>query len=57
MVLLPAPLGPMKPNISPASIFRFSPSTAVKSPYVLPKSISSIMGRCCWRDEGLGAGD
>ena len=32
VVLLPAPLGPMKPNISPASIFKLSESTAVKSP-------------------------
>ena len=32
VVLLPAPLGPMKPNSSPASIFKSSDSTAVKSP-------------------------
>src|SRR6202035_3235526 len=43
VVLLPAPLGPMKPNSSPASIFSVNPSTAVKSPYFLPKLVSSIM--------------
>ena len=31
-VLLPAPLGPMNPNISPASIFSETDCTAVKSP-------------------------
>ena len=32
VVLLPAPLGPMKPNISPAPILRFKLATATKSP-------------------------
>jgi len=30
-VVLPAPFGPSKPKISPASTLRFSPSTAAKS--------------------------
>jgi hypothetical protein len=32
VVLLPAPLGPIKPNISPAPILRFKFDTATNSP-------------------------
>ena len=32
VVLLPAPLGPIKPNISPGSIFKFKQLTATSSP-------------------------
>ena len=33
VVVLPAPLGPRKPNNSPCGTFRSIPSTAVKLPY------------------------
>src|SRR5438270_12606515 len=43
VVVLPAPLGPRKPWISPAGTERLTPSTAVKDPYVLTSPSTSIM--------------
>src|SRR5215471_1939321 len=43
VVLLPAPLGPMKPKTSPLPIVKLRSSTATKSPYRLVKFITSIM--------------
>src|SRR5512143_1331386 len=43
VVLLPAPLGPMNPKISPLPMEKESPSTAKKFPYRLVKLITSIM--------------
>src|SRR6185503_8492779 len=44
LVVLPAPLGPRKPWISPAATSRLTPSTAVKAPYLLTRSSTRIMG-------------
>src|SRR4051812_49543862 len=43
VVLLPAPLGPMKPKISPLPMEKLRSSTATKSPYRLVKLVTSIM--------------
>src|SRR5712691_3512165 len=43
VVVLPAPLGPRKPWISPGSTERLTPSTAVKEPYVLTRASTAIM--------------
>src|SRR5437899_9995073 len=43
VVVLPAPLGPRKPWISPGSTERLTPSTAVKEPYVLTSDSTAIM--------------
>ena len=44
VVLLPAPLGPMKPKTSPLLMVKLRSSTATKSPYRLVKWITSIIG-------------
>src|SRR6185503_20058470 len=44
VVVLPAPLGPRKPWISPAATSRLTPSTAVKSPYFLTRFSTRIIG-------------
>ena len=61
VVLLPAPLGPMKPKTSPLPIDRFKSSTATNSPYRLVKWLTSIMnedspGRSGVRVPGSAAG-
>src|SRR5712691_11445975 len=43
VVVLPAPLGPRKPWVSPGSTARLTPSTAVKDPYVLTSASTAIM--------------
>src|SRR5574341_658506 len=43
VVVLPAPLGPRKPNSSPAGTSRSMPFTAARSPYFLDSPRSSIM--------------
>ncbi len=43
VVLLPAPLGPMNPKISPLPMEKLRSSTATKSPYRLVKLTTSIM--------------
>src|SRR6266850_975923 len=43
VVVLPAPLGPRNPWISPGSTERLTPSTAVKEPYVLTSASTAIM--------------
>src|SRR5207245_10816321 len=43
VVVLPAPLGPRKPWISPGSTERLTPSTAVRGPYVLTCDSTAIM--------------
>src|SRR5262245_6851332 len=43
LVVLPAPLGPRKPWISPSPTSRLTPSTAVKLPYFFTSSCTWIM--------------
>src|SRR5947207_12706147 len=43
VVVLPAPLGPRKPWISPGATSRLTPSTAVNEPYVLTSPSTAIM--------------
>ena len=43
VVVLPAPLGPRMPTISPSSMRKETPSTAVKSPYRRVKACASII--------------
>src|SRR5689334_6994875 len=43
VVVLPAPLGPRKPWISPGSTERLTPSTAVNDPYLLTSASTAIM--------------
>src|SRR5437879_3383951 len=43
-VVLPLPLGPRKPKISPASTRKLTPSTAVKSPKRLTRPFATIAG-------------
>ena len=43
VVVLPAPLGPMKPNTSPCSSVRLSRLRANSSPYFFVRSWVSIM--------------
>src|SRR5262249_3620335 len=62
VVVLPAPLGPRKPWISPGATSRLTPSTAVKDPYVLTSDSTAIMrsGRlrpAVRRAVARGAGD
>ncbi len=42
VVVLPAPLGPMKPKTSPLSSFKFNDFTANSSPYFFVRSRVSI---------------
>src|SRR5215471_9462869 len=44
VVVLPAPLGPRNPWISPGATERLTPSTAVKAPYFLTSDSTAIMG-------------
>jgi hypothetical protein len=44
VVDLPAPLGPRKPVTRPGAAVKVTWSTAVKAPYVLVRSLTSIMG-------------
>jgi len=44
VVVFPAPLGPSRPKISPFSIARFRPSTAVRLPNLCVRSWISIAG-------------
>src|SRR3954469_22799133 len=46
VVLLPAPLGPMKPKTSPLPIVKLRSSTATKSPYRFVNLTTSIIGAC-----------
>src|SRR5437763_11848988 len=45
VVVLPAPLGPMKPYTSPFSSFSVSRLRAYRSPYIFVRSRVSIMGQ------------
>ena len=49
VVVLPAPLGPMKPNTSPRLSFRSIDLMANSSPYFFVRSRVSIIK---WEDEG-----
>src|SRR6516162_576865 len=52
VVVLPAPLGPMKPYTSPRSSFSVSRFRAYSSPYIFVRSRVSIIGVgpwYCWR--------
>jgi hypothetical protein len=42
VVVLPAPLGPIKPNILPDFTLNVKESTALKDPYVFPIPIAEI---------------
>jgi hypothetical protein len=42
--VLPAPLGPKKPNASPRATSKSMPSTAISSPKRLPKPRAEISG-------------
>ncbi|AFV24154.1 hypothetical protein Mpsy_1948 [Methanolobus psychrophilus R15] len=42
VVVLPAPFGPKKPNISPSSIVKLTLSTATRSLYFLTSSLATI---------------
>src|SRR5688572_7189794 len=44
LVVLPAPLGPRNPWISPGATSRLTPSTAVNEPYFLTRPSTWIMG-------------
>src|SRR5579863_6547651 len=50
---LPAPLGPMRPTISPPSTARSAPATALKAPKVLVtfSALSSIAGLAAAGDQ------
>src|SRR5271154_1724401 len=50
--VLPAPLGPRKPNDSPLAMLKSTPSTATKSPKRLTSPCASTMGE----DGAPGAG-
>src|ERR1700737_3465806 len=52
VVVLPAPLAPIRPTISPAATSRSSPSTTILVPYDLrrPRTVAtcgSLMARAC----------
>src|SRR5207245_3868174 len=53
VVVLPAPLGPRKPWISPGSTERLTPSTAVKEPYDLTTDATALM-RCVGLERAMG---
>src|SRR5262245_37240763 len=53
-VVLPAPLGPMKPKTSPFCRFKSSDLTANSSPYFLVRSLVSITARHSRVRWGLG---
>ncbi len=42
-VVFPAPFGPRMPKISPGSTEKLTPSTTVRSPYTLRRSVTSII--------------
>src|SRR5262245_48059372 len=44
VVVLPAPLGPRNPWISPGATSRLTPSTAVNEPYFLTSASTAIIG-------------
>src|SRR5450755_701300 len=44
VVVLPAPLGPRKPNTSPVATSKFTPRTARTSPKLLARSVTVIAG-------------
>src|SRR5262245_56036474 len=54
VVVLPAPLGPRKPRISPFCTEKETPSTAVVRPYLLVRFSTSIMLACRGRRSGRG---
>src|SRR5262245_7852144 len=56
-VVLPEPFGPRKPNISPGSTLKVTPSTAMKSPNLRTKfsaMMADIASPRCWQELHVG---
>src|SRR5450755_694548 len=54
--VLPAPLGPRKPNDSPLAIVKSTPSTATKSPKRFTRLWASTIGAGCNAPSSCGSG-